>query len=34
MQLEPTDHPLALEQREGITLQRVQAIAARLLHPD
>lgn len=26
--LEPTDHPLAIEQREGISLQRVQEIVA------
>ncbi len=26
--LEPTDHPLAVEQREGISLQRVQEIVA------
>ena len=32
--LEPTDHPLAVEQREGITLARVQAIAEQLLHAD
>jgi Uncharacterized protein conserved in bacteria (DUF2199). len=31
--LEPTDHPLAVEQRTGITLTRVQAIAEQLLHP-
>jgi hypothetical protein len=28
IELEPTDHPLALEQREGITMQRVAQIAA------
>jgi hypothetical protein len=28
IELEPTDHPLAIEQREGITLQRVEQIAA------
>ena len=33
IELEPTDHPLALEQRHGITIQRVQEIAAALLHP-
>jgi hypothetical protein len=32
--LEPTDHPLAVEQRTGITVARVQQIAERLLHPD
>jgi len=28
------DHPLAREQREGITLERVEEIAQELLHPD
>jgi hypothetical protein len=28
IELEPTDHPLAVEQREGITLERVAEIAA------
>ena len=32
VELEPTDHPLALEQREGITLARVQEIAEKILH--
>ena len=32
IELEPTDHPLAVEQREGITLARVQEIAELLLH--
>lgn len=32
VELEPTDHPLAVEQRTGISL-RVQAIAEQLLHP-
>jgi hypothetical protein len=32
VELEPTDHPLAIEQREGITLARVQEIAELLLH--
>ena len=32
VELEPTDHPLAVEQREGITLERVREIAAALLH--
>lgn len=32
VELEPTDHPLSVEQREGITLQRVQEIAEQLLH--
>ena len=34
IELEPTDHPLAVEQRNGITLARVKEIAALLLHPD
>jgi len=32
IELEPTDHPLALEQRNGITLDRVQEIIAALTH--
>ena len=32
IELEPTDHPLAIEQRNGITLKRVQEIAERCLH--
>jgi hypothetical protein len=33
IELEPTDHPLAIEQRHGITIQRVEEIAsARLQH--
>ena len=32
IELEPTDHPLALEQREGITWERVQEIAELVLH--
>jgi len=31
-EVEPTDHPLALEQQQGISLERIQAIAARVLH--
>ncbi len=30
--LEPTDHPLSVEQRSGITLARVQQIAEAALH--
>lgn len=30
--LEPTDHPLAIEQRNGITMARVREIAAAMLH--
>ena len=32
IELEPTDHPLAVEQRTGVTLERVQQIAAAALH--
>jgi hypothetical protein len=32
IELEPTDHPLALEQRDGITRARVQEIAEMFLH--
>jgi len=32
VELESTDHPLAVEQREGITMDRVQEIAEALLH--
>jgi hypothetical protein len=31
IELEPTDHPLAVEQRQGITMQRVIEIAETLL---
>ncbi|MFF7588407.1 DUF2199 domain-containing protein [Kitasatospora purpeofusca] len=31
IELEPTDHPLAVEQREGITAERVRALADQLL---
>jgi len=30
--LEPTDHPLAVEQRKGMTVQRVREIAERAMH--
>ncbi|WP_433543727.1 DUF2199 domain-containing protein (plasmid) [Streptomyces sp. CA-294286] len=33
VELEPTDHPLAVEQRTGITRHRVREIAAAVLHP-
>jgi hypothetical protein len=33
VELEPTDHPLAVEQRTGISMARVRDIAERLLHP-
>jgi len=32
IELEPTDHPLAIEQRNGITLKRVQEIAECVRH--
>ncbi len=32
IEIEPSDHSLAREQSEGISLERVQEIAARLLH--
>ena len=32
IELEPTDHPLAVEQRDGITWDRVRGIAERVLH--
>jgi hypothetical protein len=34
IQLEPTDHPLAIEQRSGITLSRVSEIASLMIHGD
>jgi hypothetical protein len=33
VELEPTDHPLAVEQRNGITMERVRQIAEMILHP-
>lgn len=33
VELEPTDHPLAVEQRAGITWDRVREIAELVLHP-
>ncbi|MDH2051045.1 DUF2199 domain-containing protein [Achromobacter marplatensis] len=32
IELEPTNHPLAVEQREGITVERVAEIYAMLVH--
>ena len=32
IELEPTDHPLAIEQREGIPVARVAKILAHFLH--
>ncbi len=34
VELETTDHPLAIEQREGITMDRVLELAERILHPE
>jgi hypothetical protein len=33
VELEPTDHPLAVEQRMGITLDRVAEIYEKMIHP-
>ena len=33
VELQPTDHPLSVEQQKGITIERVQEIAEALLHP-
>jgi hypothetical protein len=33
IELEPTDHPLAVEQSQGITRDRVREIATAVLHP-
>ena len=33
VELEPTDHPLAVDQREGLSQQRAIAIAEALRHP-
>ncbi|MEV8535823.1 DUF2199 domain-containing protein [Streptomyces sp. NPDC051211] len=32
VELEPTDHPLAVEQRTGISLDRVREVGAAVLH--
>lgn len=32
IEIEPTDHPLSLEQRQGITMTRVRQIAEAILH--
>ncbi len=32
IELEPTEHPLAVEQRKGIPMKRVQEIAEHILH--
>ncbi|MBI3743493.1 MAG: DUF2199 domain-containing protein [Chloroflexi bacterium] len=33
IELEPTDHPLAVEQRGGISIERVAEIYAKVMHP-
>jgi hypothetical protein len=33
IEVEPTDHPLAVEQREGVSFERVREIAQQILHP-
>ena len=33
VELEPTNHPLAVEQREGISAARAREIAEHLMHP-
>ena len=33
IELEPTDHPLAVDQRSGITLARVRELAEVFMHP-
>lgn len=33
IELEPTDHPLAVEQRDGISMARVHEIVSALMHP-
>ena len=34
IELEPTDHPLAIEQHQGITQERVQEFAEKILHSE
>jgi len=34
IELEPTDHPLAIEQREGISSTRVAEIYAQMVHDE
>jgi len=34
IELEPTDHPLAVQQRDGIGLAEIQALIERALHPE
>ena len=32
LELEPTEHPLAVEQRQGITVERVRQLNEAILH--
>lgn len=34
VELEPTEHPLAVHQREGVDLATMQRIVEEALHPD
>ena len=34
IELEPTVHPLAVEQREGISMERVVELHTQMIHPD
>ncbi|WAL65903.1 DUF2199 domain-containing protein [Amycolatopsis cynarae] len=34
VELEPTDHPLARQQRDGITVEQIQTLAEQLLHAE
>jgi hypothetical protein len=34
IELEPTDHPLAIEQREGISIERVADLYTQMIHHD
>jgi len=34
IEVEPTDHPLSAQQRNGISLDQVREFATQLLHPD
>lgn len=34
IEIEPTDHPLALQQRDGISRAEIQALIERALHPE
>jgi hypothetical protein len=34
VELEPTNDPLARQQRDGITIEQIQAVAEQLLHAE